>query len=84
MTSRSYETKVKLQQRIRNSAGTRGNRGDESATADEARQQILTDLEVDEGAYDDDLEPIESGAGACTVAVESTHESSHIPRALAG
>jgi hypothetical protein len=26
-----------------------------------------------------DLEPIESGAGACTVAVESTHEPSHIP-----
>jgi hypothetical protein len=56
----------------------------EAWTAEEARQQILTDLEVDEGAYDDDLEPIESGAGACTVTVESTHEPAHIPRALAG
>jgi hypothetical protein len=56
----------------------------EARTANEARQQILADLEVDEGAYDDDLELIESGAGACTVAVESTHEPSNIPRALAG
>jgi hypothetical protein len=56
----------------------------EAASADGARQQILADLEVDEGAYEDDLEPIESGAGACTVAVESTHEPSNIPRALAG
>jgi hypothetical protein len=56
----------------------------EAASAEEARQQILVDLEVDEGAYDDDMEPIESGAGACTVAVESTHEPSHVPRALAG
>ena len=56
----------------------------EAASAEEARQQILVDLEVDEGAYDDDMEPIESGAGACTVAVESTHEPSNIPRALAG
>jgi hypothetical protein len=56
----------------------------EARTAEEARQQILADLEVDEGAYDDDLEPIESGAGACTVAVESTHGPSNIPRALAG
>jgi hypothetical protein len=56
----------------------------EAASADGARQQILADLEVDEGAYEDDLEPIESGEGACTVAVESTHEPSNIPRALAG
>jgi hypothetical protein len=35
----------------------------EARMADEARQQILADLEVDEGAYDDDMEPIESGAG---------------------
>jgi hypothetical protein len=55
----------------------------EARSADEARQQILADLEVDEGAYDDDMEPIESGAGTCTVAVESTHELSNIPRALA-
>jgi hypothetical protein len=41
-------------------------------------------FEVDKGAYDDDLEPIESGAGACTLAVESTHEPSNIPRALPG
>ena len=54
-------------------------------SAEEARHQILVDLEVDEGAYDDDLEPIESGAGACTVTVESTtHDTqSEIPRALA-
>ena len=56
----------------------------EARTADEARRQILADLEVDEGAYDDDLQPIEGGAGACTVTVESTHEPSNIPRALAG
>jgi len=55
-----------------------------ATSVDEARHRILTDLEVDEGAYDDDLEPIESGAGACTVAVESTHEASNIPRTLAG
>ena len=54
----------------------------EAASADEARQQILADLEVDEGAYDDDMEPIESGAAACTVA-ESTHEPSNIPRPVA-
>ena len=56
----------------------------EAPSADEARRQILADPEVDEGAYDDDPEPIESGAGACTMAVESTHEPSNIPRALAG
>ena len=55
-----------------------------ATSADEARHQILADLEVDEGAYDDDLEPIESGAGACTVTVERTHEPSNISRALAG
>jgi hypothetical protein len=56
-----------------------------ATSAEEARQQILADLEVDEGAYDDDMEPIESGAGACTVTVESTtHDTqSEIPRALA-
>jgi hypothetical protein len=54
----------------------------EAQTADEARRQILADLELDDGYYDD-LEPIESGAGACTVAVESTHEPSNFPRALA-
>jgi len=57
----------------------------EALSAEEARRQILADLEVDEGAYDDDLEPIEGGAGACTVTVESTtHDTqSEIPRALA-
>ena len=57
----------------------------EAANETEARQQIANALEVDPGAYDDDLEPIESGAGACTVTVESTtHDTqSEIPRALA-
>jgi hypothetical protein len=56
-----------------------------ATSAEEARHQILADLEVDQGAYDDDLEPIESGAGACTVTVESTtHDTqTEIPRALA-
>jgi hypothetical protein len=44
---------------------------------------ILADLEFDEGAYDDDLEPVETGAGSCTVTVESTHEPSNVPSALA-
>jgi flavin reductase (DIM6/NTAB) family NADH-FMN oxidoreductase RutF len=34
------------------------------STAEEARQIILADLEVDPGSYDDDLEPIGEGTGA--------------------
>jgi hypothetical protein len=53
-------------------------------SAEEHGSKSLPISKVDEGAYDDDLEPVESGAGACTVAVESTHEPSHLPRGPGG
>ena len=43
MTSRSYETKVKLQQRMRNSAGTRGNR---MMKRDNDRQDALNETRI--------------------------------------
>jgi hypothetical protein len=46
----------------------------EASTADEAKQIILADLDVDPGSYDDELEPVESGIGDITVAVESRYE----------
>jgi 5,10-methylene-tetrahydrofolate dehydrogenase/methenyl tetrahydrofolate cyclohydrolase len=55
----------------------------EASTAEEARQIILADLEVDAGSYDDDLQPVEEGIGDMTVAVEKQHEPAHIPRSLA-
>ena len=43
------------------------------------------DLEVDPGAYDDDLEPIEDGVGEMIVKVENQHEErTQLPRAVAG
>jgi hypothetical protein len=35
----------------------------EAASAAEALQQIVNDLEVDPGAYDDDLIPVVEGTG---------------------
>jgi len=35
----------------------------EAGSAEEARQIILADLEVDQGSYEDHLEPVESGIG---------------------
>jgi hypothetical protein len=55
----------------------------EASTAEEARQIILADLDVDQGSYDDHLEPVESGIGDVTVAVESRHDPAQIPRSLA-
>jgi 5,10-methylene-tetrahydrofolate dehydrogenase/methenyl tetrahydrofolate cyclohydrolase len=55
----------------------------EAGSAEEARQIILADLEVDAGSYDDDLEPVEEGIGDMTVTVEKQHEPAHIPRSLA-
>ena len=55
----------------------------EASTAEEARQIILADLEVDAGSYDDDLQPVEEGIGDMTVTVEKQHEPAHIPRSLA-
>jgi hypothetical protein len=55
----------------------------EAATAEDARQIIVVDLEVDAGSYDDDLRPVEEGIGDLTVTVEKQHEPAHIPRSLA-
>jgi hypothetical protein len=57
----------------------------EAASAEEARQQIAYDLDVDPGAYDDDLRTIEDGVGDITIKVESQYEErTHFPRAVAG
>jgi hypothetical protein len=55
----------------------------EAANADEARQQITNDLEVDPGTYDDDLEPVEDGVGEITIKVENQHERTQFPRPVA-
>ena len=55
----------------------------EASAAEEARQIILADLEIDAGSYDDDLKPVEEGIGDMTVTVEKQHEPAHIPRSLA-
>jgi hypothetical protein len=55
----------------------------EAFTPEEARQIILADLDVDPGSYDDHLEPVGSGIGDITVAVESRYEPAQIPRSLA-
>jgi 5,10-methylene-tetrahydrofolate dehydrogenase/methenyl tetrahydrofolate cyclohydrolase len=57
----------------------------EVANESEAQQQIRGDLEVDPGAYDDDLEPVEDGVGEITIRVESQNEErTQFPRAVAG
>jgi hypothetical protein len=56
----------------------------EAATMVEAKQQILNDLEVDPGAYDDDLVPVEDGVGQIIIMVESQDDDRrHFPRAVA-
>jgi hypothetical protein len=57
----------------------------EATSADEAQRQIRGDLEVDPGAYDDDLEPVEDGVGEITIKVENRREEgTRFPRAVAG
>ena len=46
--------------------------------------QIAYDLDVDLGAHDYDLEPVEDGVGEITIEEESQHdERAHFPRAVA-
>jgi hypothetical protein len=59
----------------------------EAATAEQAQQFIIADLEVDAGSYDDDLRAVESEVGDMKVTVAKTekpHVPTHIPRAMAG
>jgi hypothetical protein len=57
----------------------------EASTADEARRIILSDLFVDQGSYDDHLEPVESALGDMTVATEaSRNDPEEIPWPVAG
>jgi hypothetical protein len=49
----------------------------EAGSAEEARQIILADLEIDAGSYDDHLQPVEEGIGDMTVAAEKQHEPKH-------
>jgi len=55
----------------------------EASTAEEAREIILADPDVDLGSYDDHLEPIESGIGDMTVEVENRYDPAQIPSSLA-
>jgi hypothetical protein len=55
----------------------------EASTAEEARRIVRVDLDVDPGSYDDHLEPVESGIGDITVAVENRYDPAQIPRPLA-
>ena len=56
----------------------------EANSAAEAQQQIAYDLDIDPGAYDSDLQPIEDGVGEITIKVEHQNERTHFPRAVAG
>jgi hypothetical protein len=57
----------------------------QAGSAEEASRIILADLEVDQGSYDDELEPIESGIGDMVVTtMEDHHEPHALPRAMAG
>jgi hypothetical protein len=56
----------------------------EAASAAEARQQIAYDLDVDAGAYDHDLEPVEDGVGEITIKEDNPHEErTQFPRPMA-
>jgi 5,10-methylene-tetrahydrofolate dehydrogenase/methenyl tetrahydrofolate cyclohydrolase len=55
----------------------------EASTAEEARKIIRGDLHVDQGSYDDHLEPVETGIGDITVAVENRYDPAQIARSLA-
>jgi hypothetical protein len=58
----------------------------EAASPTEARQQIAYDLDMDSGAYDDDLVPVEDGVGDIIIKkVESHNErNTQFPWAVAG
>jgi hypothetical protein len=58
----------------------------EAESTEEAQQTILSDLEIDPGSYDDDLEPVYEGIGDTKVknhTEESQHEPRHLPWPLA-
>jgi hypothetical protein len=55
----------------------------EALAAEEAREIIRADLDVDPGSYDDHLEPVETGIGDITVAVENRYDPAQIARSLA-
>jgi hypothetical protein len=55
----------------------------EASTAEEARKIIRADLHVDQGSYDDHLEPVESGTGDITVAAENRYDPFELSRSLA-
>jgi hypothetical protein len=54
----------------------------EAKSPEEAKQIILGDLDVDPGAYDDDLEPVSEELGEVKVAAVAPGR--HIPTSLAG
>jgi hypothetical protein len=57
----------------------------EARTAEEARRVILADLEVDQGSYDGELQPVEHQIGDVMVmTVEDQHQRRAIPRAMTG
>ena len=55
----------------------------EASATEKASQIILADLDVDLGSHDDHLEPVESGKGDITGAVENRYDPAQIPRSLA-
>jgi hypothetical protein len=56
----------------------------EAGSPEEARRIIQADLAVDQGSYDDFLEPVECGSGDMMVSMEENQNvPTQIPRALA-
>jgi hypothetical protein len=56
----------------------------DAGSAAEAKQQIAYDLDVDPGAYDYDLEPVEDGVGDIIIKEEGQHEErTQFPRPVA-
>jgi hypothetical protein len=53
----------------------------EAQSPEEARQIILNDLDIDPGAYDDDLEPVAEETGEGKVAAVAPGR--HVPTSLA-
>jgi hypothetical protein len=58
----------------------------EAASPTEARQQIVYDLDMDSGAHDDDLVPVEDGVGDMIIKEVESHDEriTQFPRAMAG
>jgi hypothetical protein len=57
----------------------------EAESAEQARQFIVADLQVDPGCYDDDLRAVEDGVGEMLVKVESQDARiTHFPKTVAG